>query len=93
MTCQYCETGSCYKHEKEYEEFVPNKEYPVGGFFKIGREVFKVVKYTGDAFRCDVCEFDDVRYQEYCENGCCTDIERQEPVYFILYDTLDDDEL
>lgn len=31
-------------------EFNPNKEYPVGSFFKIGEEVFKVVNSVDNGF-------------------------------------------
>jgi hypothetical protein len=66
--------------EPEYEEFVPRKEYPVGGFFKIGNDVFKVV--TGE-YVCTNCEF---------YNGCdnkCRDFSC-DGVNAILYDTLED---
>ena len=64
-----------------YEEFVPLKEYPVGGFFKIGNEVFKVV--TGDG-TCKNCHFSADDGGCRCFGFAC------DGVNAILYDTLED---
>lgn len=92
MTCKYCNSGNCYKHEDEteYQEFIPNKEYPVGGFFEIGNEVFKVIK-TDEDFGCSYCEFYPEEYHLQCGLSRCMGVGRtdQTPVAFILYDTLE----
>lgn len=87
MSCDNCNCcDEADEVEEVYEEFVPYKEYPVGGFFKIGREVFKVVEQTG----CTRCEFDNID----CMNLICVDEDRSDAnsVIFILYDTLDETE-
>jgi len=70
------------KVEPVYEEFIPQKDYPVGGFFKIGNEVFKVV--TGDGETCTSCEFEHYN-RGYCGDFAC-DIGN---VTAILYDVVD----
>lgn len=64
-----------------YEEFVHRKEYPVGGFFKIGNEVFKVV--TGES-TCENCEFLTESDPCHCRDFAC------DGVNAVLYDTLED---
>jgi hypothetical protein len=66
----------------EYEEFVPRKEYPVGGFFKIGNEVFKVVAVTCSE-PCKNCEFNNRGTDNMCRDFRCVWKNA------ILYDTLD----
>ena len=96
MTCQCncnCNESCDNKDKIEYQEFIPNKEYPVGGFFKIGNEVFKVIK-TDEDFGCSYCEFYSEEYDVQCRGSICADVFRTDktPVAFILYDTLEDDE-
>jgi hypothetical protein len=63
-----------------YEELVPRKEYPVGGFFKIGNDVFKVV--TGES-NCENCEFHTESDLRHCRDFECVGVNA------ILYDTLE----
>lgn len=84
--CNYNE--SCDNKDKiEYQEFIPNKEYPVGGFFKIGNEVFKVIKTDKD-FGCSYCEFYPEEYDLQCGRSICMGVGITD-VAFILYDTLE----
>lgn len=87
MQCNNC---NCCNKEEQYEEFVPNKEYSIGGFFKIGKEVFKVVQDKQLDPDCPNCDIED-----RCYVFACTKWDRKDraEVYFILYDTLDDDDL
>jgi hypothetical protein len=66
--------------EPEYEEFVPEKKYPVGGFFKIKNEVFKIVSGVGT---CENCEFS-------VKGRCINSDFKCSGVNAILYDTLED---
>lgn len=89
MTCNNCNC-TCSDNTEEYQEFVPNKEYAIGEFFKIGREVFKVV--SDYSLSCNKCEFKHLSstcYSNVCEPDARFD---EVPVSFILYDTLDEDE-
>ena len=65
----------------EYEEGVPHKKYPVGGFFKIGNEVFKVVSGDGT---CKNCHFSADDGGCRCFGFAC------DGVNAVLYDTLED---
>lgn len=86
MQCNNC---NCCNNEEQYEEFVLHNEYPVEGFFKIGKEVFKVVKERQPDESCTSCDIEGRCY------ALCTKWDRKDhtEVYFILYDTIDDDEL
>lgn len=87
MTCNNC--SKCSNNE-EYQEFVPDKEYSVGEFFKIDKEVFKVVGDVEDD--CVSCEF--LTNNFFCNNSVCGFSERmdQTSVQFILYDALEENE-
>lgn len=87
--CKCNEDNSC-KQEEQYEEFVPDKEYPVGSFFKIGSEVFKVVTYNENYLRCESCDLSSEEYTYHCDVSRCSSYERNIVVEFILYDTLED---
>lgn len=88
MTCNNCNNTSCHEQQEEYEEYIPNKEYPLGGFFKIGSEVFKVVR--DNYYTCRMCEFNVLK----CCAGkvCSANVRTDGDVIFILYDTLEDNE-
>ena len=87
MTYNNCSNTSCHEQQEEYEEYIPNKEYPIGGFFKIGNEVFKVVRGNGS---CDNCEFITSKCPK--EVRCSTMRRTNSEACFILYDTLEDNE-
>lgn len=91
MTCKYCNSGNCYKHEDEteYQEFIPNKEYAVGEFFKIHKKVFKVIEDS--THPCEDCDF---YVESICEDMICSVQQRtnEDSVQFILYDTLEENE-
>lgn len=80
MSCNNC---NCICNENTHEEFVPLKEYPVGSFFKVDKEVFKVVK--DDCSHCDYGGF------YGCNLVSCDMYERNDntEVSFILYDTIE----
>lgn len=84
-----CKALDTCNNEEEYEEFVPFKEYPVGGFFKIGKEVFKVVEDKILDKNCPNCDIED-----RCYLFKCTKYDRKDhnEVYFTLYDTLPENE-
>lgn len=86
MTYNNC--SKCSNNE-EYQEFVPDKEYSVGEFFKIDKEVFKVVE--DGRYPCESCDFS---RKSVCEGMICSDCQRsnEDSVQFILYDTLEDNE-
>lgn len=100
MSCNNsCNNCSCDNTENSYEdseyipdyqEFVPDKEYAVGEFFKIGNEVFKVI-LGNDNKDCKNCEFD-IYLEECCGIFKCNKCVRQDNqiVVVILYDTLED---
>lgn len=72
--------------ENNIPEFEANKEYPIVGFFKIGKEVFKVV----NSACCSVCDI--AHKDEWCAQQICAKHERDDKtsVGFILYDELED---
>lgn len=89
MTCNNC---SNYNNKNNYQEFIPNHEYKVGDFFKIGSEVFKVVEGDGDdCTNCDVWSNSDAG----CHSKVCSEYERDDglDVFFILYDNISEDSL
>lgn len=73
--------------ENSIPEFEVNKEYPIGGFFKIGKEVFKVVKSREEL--CPACDV--ATTAQECAHQRCTASEREDrvDVCFILYDELE----
>ena len=70
--------------EIQVEDFIPYKEYPVGGYFRIGKEVFKVVS---NPYYC--CSYCDINATDHCFKMACdrTEREDEDSVQFILYDT------
>lgn len=82
MQCNNC---NCCNNAEQYEEFVPHKEYPIGGFFKIGKEVFKVVEDTYVV--CSRCDAEEL----FVNGEWACEVCNQWDTQFILYDTLDDE--
>ena len=62
-------------------------DIPIGGFAKLGNEVYKVVKEEG----CTLCEF--IASETFCDNAVCSIGCREDGhgVAFILYDTIPED--
>ena len=89
MTCNNCSNTSCHEQQEEYEEYIPDKEYPIGGFFKIGNEVFKVVR--DEYAKCGLCEFSTSKCPKEIRCSVMRRTSTSE-VCFILYDTLEDNE-
>lgn len=76
----------------EYQEFIPDKEYAVGEFFKINKEVFKVTIDNCNVKGCHLCDFNVENFEWYCTNFNCEAGRRKDMRYTItiLYDTLED---
>ena len=102
MSCNNsCNSCSCNNTENsyedsedipEYKEFIPNKEYAVGEFFKINNEVFKVIdtlKLPHNS--CVYCDFNAMEV-EYCNGFKCDGypVISDFNIAAILYDTLED---
>lgn len=75
-------------NKKNTKSTFQTKSTPIGGFFKIGNEVFKVVRDEYGA--CSICEFSTSK----CPSQIRCSIMRRtnSEVCFILYDTLEDNE-
>ncbi len=95
MSCNNsCNNCSCNNTENsyedsedipEYQELVPSKEYAVGEFFKIDKEVFKICAAIYPR-ACDNCDFVALGYSDYCGTFGCFN----KDTIAILYDTLED---
>lgn len=74
----------------EYQEFIYHKDYSIGEYFKIGKEIFKVITDMNDC--CENCEFNTGILAEYCKKFLCAEYGRADMnnVCVILYDTLED---
>lgn len=102
MSCNNsCDNCSCNNTENyyedsedipEYQEFIPDKKYAVGEFFKISKEVFKVIDVSEIPNKaCDYCDFSSMEV-DYCSSFKCDDypVTSDFNIAAILYDTIED---
>lgn len=88
MTCN--NTCCNCSYDVHYQNFNSDKEYIVGEFFRIGKEVYKVI--LDEMEGCTNCEFQNV--PTLCSKMICGYEMRysEDSVVFILYDTLEENE-
>ncbi len=83
MSCNNCNSCDCeQKDVPDVQEFVLDKEYTIGEFFKFGERVYKVVTASKDC-NCPLCDLG------MCEILKCTACERSDgrEIEAILYDS------
>lgn len=68
-------------------------DIPIGGFAKVGNEVYKVVNSNGNCSYCDFNNYEISNYEDYCKEAKCSPTPRADKIYvsFILYDTIPED--